>query len=551
MTKSTGSSGASNFEHKTHGELYGMVVDGNPERITSAGTGLRGAGKEIQKIAEELKTYIDKVRWEGEGADAFTKWGHHTVKESLKLAAYAKGAGDAMTRAGGALSHAQSMPKPNYVALDHGAVRPANPKKSLLAPTRVTDPHPITDGPHYEEAVREMERLASYYRTAQEDFKRHETPNFKPASGFVPGPPDRSIDWAEATPIVDRPAGSGAVHMAGDSGVASSPANSGGGRHMEITPSGSAGVQQDQHVGMSVDSTGPVTLPHTVPTHESTTLPRSSTPANWHVPPVPHFPTIPGKEKTPGTRRGNMERSSIPTTERPGTVQARPSNPAKDGIVRATTQQGGTGGGRPRLPGGTVMGEERAVTLPRPVGSGANPPVLGSGPSQGGTAGPGQRLAPHRSETVDRPRAAAMGEERGSAARGVAGGGIPGSVGAGGSPHVPGRRLASEPGGTVGSVPGGSVIGNERRPGIQGPMKGVGEPAAEGRTQMPRGRAGDFTSGGTGLTRGTPSSGALPMPGAPSSHQRRRNLVQRPDYLKEDGETWTAPHPSVVPPVIE
>ncbi len=163
-----------------------------------------------------------------------------------------------------------------------------------------------------------------------------------------------------------------------------------------------------------------------------------------------------------------------------------------------------------------------------------------------------------------------MGEDRGAMARGY-----PGRTSSGVSQGVPGPRWAYEPGGTVGAAPGGPVVGGEQRPGEHGSVmgrsgaggtveghapgipSGAGRGAASdlgravGRAQVPRGGAADFTPGGSGLARSNASSGMHPVPGAPSFSRGRRGSAQRPDYLHEDSETWTAQHDSVVPPVIE
>lgn len=557
MAGNSSSSGSSNFENATHQALYDMVAGADHTQISFTGASLTQAGKEIERIATELKAHVDRVQWEGEGADAFREWSHDTVKQSHKLARFASTTGNALSDAGTALWEAKTMPEPkqnNSVQLDSAATPTARGAAGA----------PLMTDPDREAAVTAMNRLASYYRTAQHTIEGQEPPNFKPASGFVPDPPGGSKRIAQHSEILDQPTGREPANGAGGVGTVSSTGSSGSDPRIGVSRTPIGGAEQAAQVGTSVNST-------VLPPHDATTPNGSTVPAHSGSSGNPHGPAIPGLPTTPGTVSPHSDRRSATPgpqskTARPGAVKKLSHSVAGDGISGATSQRAGTTTGRPGLPGGRAIGEEHSVLPPRPVNSGGNPSAAGSRTISEGTASSGQRPSSPNGEGVSAPRGLAMGEDRSAMGRGY-----PGSTSRGTSQGVPGHRFAYEPGGTVGATPGGPVMGDEQGSGAHGlPMGRSGEkPVSEmpsaggrgsasdlggaaGRVQAPRDRAVDFTPGGSGLARGSAGSGGV-VPGAPSILQGRRpgSAAQRPDYLHEDDETWTVEDRSVVPPVIE
>lgn len=563
------SSSGSNFENATHQALYDMVAGGNHLEISYTGACLVQAGKEIEQIATELKAHVESVQWQGEGADAFREWSHDTAKQSHKLARFASTTGNALSDAGTALWEAKTMPEPkrtNSVQLD-----------SAASPTaRGATGAPVLTDPDREAAVAAMNRLASYYRTAQESIEGQELPNFQPASGFVPDAPRLEKGIIERYTAINQSGGGRAGDGAGGVGSASSTRSSGSEQGLGgFSHSTVGGAQHDPQVGTSVDSTAPVTAPGTTPPQRGA-ISAASEHSGLPSSPVPSgLPAIPGVTKALSGRGGTTGAPQSDTTGT-GVTQNRPRSGMENGVPGATTQHGGTISGRPRLPGGTVMGEERGVMAPRSMGTGGNPPAAGSGANGGGAGSSGQRLVPPRGENAGAPRGAVMGEDRSAMARGVMGGGHPGGAGSGVSRGVPGRRWAYEPGGAVGAAPGGPVAGDAQRLGMResavsaGSAGGIAEGAtsgtpsatgrgsasdpgrARGRAQAPRGQSGEFTSGGSGLTRGSASDGVHSVTGGrPLSSRGRRGSAGRPGYLQEDDETWEVQDRSVVPPVIE
>ncbi|MEU5421310.1 hypothetical protein [Streptomyces sp. NPDC020667] len=471
--------GKGKFDDATHEELYAMVAGGQPKQINDAADALLKAFTDINDLGGELQAHVERVKWEGEGGEAFRKWGAELAKQTLKLADYTLKVGINIGFAGQSLSEAKSsMPAVEPCYTD------AAKEKARL------------DGveSNRQEAIKAMERLDSYYRTVHTDVAGLEAPTF-PAlpPGLTPWFKDYERPDGASAPAGGTSAGGGAGGhrsmpivggVSGTAGNGSSPAHlSGEVRHGEL---GTAlGIDRPAHT--AIDS---VTLPSSPDTATSHVVPRS--PADGLGPrgPVVPGPSIPamsyepqrGIEAPRGPAVGRPEKVSMPRPE------ALPRNGGKDGIVGGMPARSGSQSATPRLPRGTVVGEERTV----------------NGPQTGATTG---------------PRGVAGTGARTGSTMGMGGHPVGGST-LGPRNGYAGRRLATEPGGTAG--------------GPRAPREGRSE----------------FTQGGSGLVRNQPP-GVMPHSGANSSGGSRRRSSSRPDYLVEDEETWTRGRGNVVPPVIE
>ncbi|WP_411574521.1 WXG100 family type VII secretion target [Streptomyces fradiae] len=470
------------FEGKSLDALHAMVASARPGDLTKAGGLLEAAAPQIIQIASDLRLYLDKVQWKGEGGDAFRLWGADMVSETLKLSDFASTVGAEMQRAGQALGETQkSMPKPAGMCF-------ADPEKEEA---RIKD----ETGPKLQEAIRLMERLSSYYKTAKGRMESEPEPKF-------PLPPTRFVkngEYSDARGGFGSGAGSsysaaGAGGYAGGSSYSTSAPSSYGSTESMSTrqaqehtarPSGPVGpgVVPEVPVGMNLDSVAPPAPQETgsrPPAQTVTSPPVTTGPSGpGPLPPVstglspkqggPGMPRVPVGPGGPGMPVGpvgpGMARGAGPVG--PGPMGGMPRVGGADGIMGGKPTHGWTNGSPSgsRPPLGTVIGEERHPMGRGPMGM----PGQGVGP-YGGT-GPG------------------------------AGSGS-------------GRRLAVQPGGTV----GGS--------GASGPV----------------GR-GTFTPGGTGLVR--------PPGSAEPGREERRQAAGRPDYLAEDEETWTMGQRKIVPPVID
>ncbi|MEU7569744.1 hypothetical protein AB0A99_27800 [Streptomyces fradiae] len=470
------------FEGKSLDALHAMVASAKPGDLTKAGGLLEAAAPQIIQIASDLRLYLDKVQWKGEGGDAFRLWGADMVSETLKLSDFATTVGAEMQRAGQALGETQkSMPKPAGMCF-------ADPEKEEA---RIKD----ETGPKLQEAIRLMERLSSYYKTAKGRMESEPEPKF-------PVPPSSGLIDAH-----ERPYGTNSPTVSGASSYAGGSSSGGGNPYVasassSVGPSGPAAAQQYREhtvrpsgpvgpgavtpevpVGMNLDSVAPPAPQETGsrPPGQSTTSPPVATGPSGPgpLPPVstglspkqggPGMPRVPVGPGGPGMPVGpvgpGMARGVGPVG--PGPMGGLPRVGGPDGIMGGKPTHGWTNGSPSgsRPPLGTVIGEER-----HPVGRGP----MGM---------PGQGVGPY----------GATGPGAGSGS---------------------GRTLAVQPGGTV----GGSATSG-----------GVGR--------------GAFTPGGTGLVR--------PPASTEPGREEQRQAVGRPDYLAEDEETWTMGQRKIVPPVID
>ncbi|OII69142.1 hypothetical protein [Streptomyces sp. CC77] len=425
------------FEGKSLDALYAMIRSAKPGDLTKAGNALEAASPQIIKIATDLRVYFDKVQWEGAGGDGFRLWGADMVSETLKLSDFTTTVGQEMQRAGQALSEAQkSMPEPAGQCY-------ADPEKEQA---RIKD----ETGPKLQEAIRQMERLTSYYKTAKTRMESEEEPQF--------APPTLDIR-ADGTPY-----GGGASGTQG--GGASSPYSSGAGPSPGTAQYGASGPSltwpTSAGPGDSPSSAfpeqrasgpGAVTLPEErVGTNLDSVVmtPVQEPVGRGGTPPAPTQPTGPG----PG---GPTVLPPVAPVSGPQTGSLPPRGPGAPGI----------GAPRGPLPGGT--GPVGPTRVGAPDGIHGGQAVTG----RGGTSPLGPRL----------PTGTVVGEERGALGRGPMGMGGPGAgfQGSPGAAGGPGRRLAAQPGGTVAGAPASGAVGR-----------------------------GPFTPGGTGLVR--PPASTTPGP---------------------------------------
>lgn len=497
---------AGKFDGLSHNELYAMVADASPSQLTEMGSALSEASMELNAISDLLRHHVERVRWQGEGGDAFREWGGEMVKQAAKLADYTVFAGSYIGQAGDGLSEVKSaMPKPDPTA------------ECLTDPEKEQARLKVTES-HRQEAINLMNKLDSYYRVAHEGLAGLEEPTFRPIplvrSGFdewerpyraaeVSGGTGSGGGGAYASPASTSVGAAGDAYAAGSqqqNGAVGGPAgaeNRPDGAQPHISPA-VGGIE-----GTAIDSTGVVTPPSDTgmrpgnvavpdtPKHIGGVGPVAPIAPSGPLPGMPSTGvsrTVAGLSGSPSVGGSSKGGLSVP---RYGSV---PRTGASDGIVGGTpTRPGGDLGGQ-RLPRGTVVGEERGAVNRGPVGM--------SGPV--GTAG-GSAPSPLRFGT--------------------------------------GRRLAMEPGGVVaGPHPNGQLpSAGAKLP--RGTVVGA-EHDSHG------GAAAHFTPGGSGLVRENPTPGPLPS-GATGGSGGRRRAVSRPDYVTEDEETWMGGRRDTVPPVIQ
>lgn len=513
--------GAGKFDGLSHNELYAMVADANPSQLTEMGSALSEASMELNAISDLLRHHVERVKWEGEGGDAFREWGAEMVKQAAKLADYTVFAGSYIGQAGNGLSEVKSaMPKPDPTA------------ECLTDPEKEQARLKASES-NRQEAINLMNKLDSYYRVAHEGLAGLEEPRFRPmplnnagigigddwerpygdsgaagrtgpgADGAYPSVAEASGSSISSTHTTqprrgDTPAGKGA-------GMVSDSAST-------VLPHASS--EPGQVTGTAIDSTGVAASPPDLATRPGIAVapdaPQHSGATPWH----------------PGPIASGVPLPSMSSSREGRTTAVLPSGPTAGGSARGSVPVPRSGG------------------IPRTGGSDG---IVGGTPTRSGGDLGSQRL----------PRGMVVGEEHGGLNRGPVGMGGPASNAGGGAPNSqrfgPSRRLAMEPGGVMAGPHGNgqSSPTGSRLP--RGTVAGAEHETRAGAADVSRARRGDradFTPGGSGLVRENPVPGPLHS-GAAAGGGGRRRAVSRPDYLAEDEETWVSGRRDTVPPVIE
>lgn len=400
------------FEGKSLAALNAMVAKADPGLLTSRGQALGKAGSDMDGIGSELRTYIDRVEWDGEGGDAFREWGRQFALESMRFAAYVRTLGQHMVNAGQALTEAKAaIPEPEMCYAD--------PEKDKARQER-------EEGKR-QEAINQLNRLSSYYRTTGEALRAAEEPDFKPLPGqgergpgtYAPNSVPHSGHWDSAATRDSGPASGRFV-----------PTQEGDGFRSAFTaerPNAVPTPTADRPTSMTIDSVAspPASEPRpqtglnpsqssTGPSSPTTPPVAPSGPIHRTGRPLPHV-TATGQPPGSGGRGGVPPRSS-----------------ARDGIMGGTPRQAGNHAAGSGTPRGTIGGDR--APLGRPVGgipgaaNGGSPTGRGMSPGRpmapqpGGTGG-GSRMGSGRGRAEFTP--GGSGLVRGSTASGVAGTGRP------------------------------------------------------------------------------------------------------------------------------
>ncbi|MFF7178883.1 hypothetical protein [Streptomyces sp. NPDC008121] len=427
---------AGEFEGKSLDALYAMIASAKPEEITSTAQALSAAVPKILDIAADLRSYISRVQWEGEGATAFRTWGAGMVSETLVLGDYTSVVSSEMQRAGQALSEAKSaVPKPAGMCF-------ADPEKEKARLESET-------GPKLQEAIQQLERLSSYYEASRNRMAAEREPDFKPVE-FRRDAGERAYGTGGSERNYASSDGTGTTH--GDSASLRSADKPSPARTEDfpdpviLPPTPPVALPPESQVDTNLDS---VTITPETPTRPTVQPPNTPPVTTGGPPPVALPPMAP--PIGPQTTGGPVLRPATPGPMgstgplRPGLTG--PTGPfgtpprAVEGITGGRQVPGRPGLTTPRLPMGPVVGEERGSQIPR---------------GAGGMHGPGAGMQ-----------------------------GAPG----GGTGSTAGRRLAVQPGGTVGA-PGASVAGGRSAftPGGTGLVRPPGstEPGQEERRSSRR-----------------------------------------------------------------
>ncbi|MEV4329657.1 hypothetical protein AB0K02_03820 [Streptomyces sp. NPDC049597] len=427
------------FESMSHEAMLAWLDQASSFHVQEAADRLSAAAVEIRSIAQQLKFRPERVRWEGEGYEAFVEWGASLASSTFRLADYSDGASTWLSQASDAIARAQSS-VPRYTSkdqaranLDAARAHHNDPDASTVA-SKAEAALAATQEQNRLEAAAEMRKLAQAYDQSASEMDKLEVPTFRPPPGeFVP--PTENV--RDDTSDVNRSTGSGDVRgaLASPSSTASgAPAYGtapGAGRvSVSETPSAALGQPEMPPTAMEIDSIDTLSPTQTAP-------PTPPTPG----PVRPEGPTNPPVNLVPPVSGG--------------------------GPVPPSAKQSGTG----RIPGaprGQVL-PGQSTGLPGPGAGGARAP-------RDGIVG-GRPVPPAAGRATGVPRGQVIGAEGGGYARppmAQGAGGVGGGTGSGQSRPVGGRRFASETGGIVGGRPvqTGITGGRPSTPSGSGPARG-------------------------------------------------------------------------------
>ncbi|MEU3317501.1 hypothetical protein AB0935_27165 [Streptomyces sp. NPDC007027] len=503
--------GRTSFEGFQLNSMIDLVENTKPEDLENAGKSLWDARDAIKKAAQELEDNMKGVDWQGESGTAFRAFGKGLVAHARKLGDFADVAGTQITVAGTGLASVRS------------AMPPRDSRQVRKSPDDIELPGRVPDNPEYQaalkvekdrqEAINQINRLASYYSVSGERLEGEEPPRF-----------DKDLNIQ--VPLPDQGGGGGGVLpprsvTGGSEALGSSTVSGPVGRSVT---DGSAPVATASRPPAEV--LGPTPLPdRTVSTEINSVAPPQAPTTITTTPPQP--------SPTPTTGPPGV----APTLMPPG-----PTNPVQGGAKRLT---GPTGMPRPVSQAGQGLGRAQSTGV-GPVARGQGGPSIGRpGPMGGGGTFNGRPPVGPQSQvpTAGRPTVGPGGTSTGAGPRA---GGRNGIVG--GTPqHAPpqGRAVAGGTGqrGVIGGP--GAAAASSRPGGRAAPASG-----ANGVVGAPRKAAGTgsntkgFTAGGAGLVRG-------PAGRRDKGREDEANGSTRPDYLTEDEETWNAGRRGAVPPVVE
>ncbi len=481
------------FEGHRLNDMIDLVEQAKPADLEGAGEALQKARDAIAAAAEELGEHIDRVDWEGEAGQAFRKWGKNLAKDTHKLSDFADAAGTHMASAAAGLASVRASMPPRDNRSDPKTVQ------DIPSPKRVADNEEygaaVKAEAHRQEAINQMNRLASFYLVSQDGMARQEPPAFSamPRVG-VPRP--------ERSPFSPGGGEPGTTPAATPTGPRPSPQPS-----TDIAFTGSSG--SDASVPPSEPGQAPVTSPVRSIATEIDSVNTAPSPATGLVPPAQAPPSGPGPQDAMpvpplGRSRVNpLSNGPIPRTSGPPALsrdltpsqgRAGSSGPSGQGVSRGRGPLGPVGSSGPQASGRGLNGPASPGQLPggRSVAGGTPRPLGAPGPSRGGPAPTGAA----RSQGVVGGRPVQGPVPSSPSSRAPRGSGVNAQ-----RPHTPAQGPGVGQRGVVGARPQEGRSRQSPRSATGSPVGVVGAP--KGFSVADRGCRDGFTTGGTGLVRGS------------------------------------------------
>ncbi|MFJ3225145.1 hypothetical protein ACIPJS_17575 [Streptomyces sp. NPDC086783] len=433
--------GSTNFEGHSLNAMIDLVENTKPEELERAGEALWKARDAISAAAKELSEHIDRVEWEGEAGDAFRKWGRNLAKDSNLLADYAEVAGVQITAAGTGLASVRKAMPPRDTRTDKKTV------DDIPTPGRVEGNEDYAAALKVEkdrqEAINQMNRLASFYSVSEQTLAASEPPTFSTMPDLGVPKPDRRFDGGKIEVGTEPPTGwraSAPEPVAGHI----VPTSEGHVGRAELNDLPNSTTLPATQVGTEIDS---VASPTTVnapsangPVAGSTGVSPS---ANAPLPSVQGFVQTGARGPARTISAVGGSRATAQAQGNARQVAAKAGNAAAAGRTGSPSPAGRTG--NPSAAGRAPQGISN-----RPMGATGRAASTGQGAANGRSAG--ARSPMGRAVSGGMPRAAATnGTQQRS---GVTGAGRANGV-------VGGRPTGTPPSGAGSRVARGTVIGGD------------------------------------------------------------------------------------------
>ncbi|MFE2045903.1 hypothetical protein ACFXAZ_34290 [Streptomyces sp. NPDC059477] len=543
-------------------QLRDLVEQANPEDLEGSGKALWDARDAIMAAAKDLEKHVGTVSfsWMGEAAGAFTIWSKNLVTSARELSEFAGSAGDEISAAAVGLASVRSAMPPRD---------PANRKR----PEQYSETEKAANKEEYEDAVRverdrqeainQMNRLASYYSVSHQQLRDLVPPTFNnPPTVDVPRPqresgapesgPGESVGQTPTrtyTPPADENAGRTGADAPGATSRPPAEVNAPVEVNARVTDPGEP-VRKDIEeppVRTNIDGVDTLTPPATTTTTGPAQPATGNPPVNSTGPFGPYGPVSNSAiGRTSGTAAGGRT-SGISGSRAPLSAQGRPtSGPLSPGSGSGTARGSGPASpgmfGRPGQPGATGPASGSRGSFP--MGQG----ITGGTPRPGGT--PSQRPGAGPTTGAGRAHGVVGGQptNTGGTSNNRNGSRIPRGTVIGSNPVNNARSAPGGQPGQRGGVFGAPSATNRPGPGTN-PRGGRGTPppvtgSPSARNSASGAERNGMTRGGSGLVRG-PATRRRP------DDERDQQGTPRPDYVVEDEETHLPNRPRRdVPPVV-
>ncbi|MFE4662210.1 hypothetical protein ACFRFJ_36665 [Streptomyces hydrogenans] len=537
--------GESSFENHRLNAMLDLLDSAQPSQLASAAQALEKATTDLNEAAKALTTFVGSVEWEGAAAVEFQRYGSEVANYAWGIGKVTNAVGTQMKVANDGLTSVRSAAPPRDTRADQR--KPSEFTELEKTEKKEEYQKAVAVEKDRQEAINQMNRLASFYAVSQSTLVGQDLP--KPPEAYqapVPKPTGR-----QNTIEGSGPGSSSTSSRDGLSRESSGP----------ITASEDRATQTVPRTGDQLDGSQAIREPDKDTKVQIDTVKTPPAPTLPNIPPTPTLPT-----NTPPLTGPGMP---PPVTLGPPPRSGGPKVIGSPPVSRTAT--GRTGFGRPVGPT-TSPAVGRAggpKTGPQAMGRAGNPtssPITGRAGNPTNSPMTGRAGNPANSQTTGRnngpmgrtagPQATSQSAQAGRAtpqtgrpgqqpAAGRTGGAKSGPI-TGGTPQ---RTTA---GSTGSRIPKGTVVGSEgpaagRTAGARPSQAGV-VGANNGKTApRPAGRGTPSSNGVVGNPRGMGGRGTQ----RPGRDDEDREGSSRPDYLTEDEETWTNRRRGAVPPVID